>query len=140
MQIVFNLPNVFKPGSNRAENSKALLGLLNGLIAQNITFLTSNSNLKRPVPPLYRSRVRYGRTTWWENIPALYSRRYGDCKSLSCALIAEWRIAGIACEPVHRWIEAPNGATFYHILVQYEGGFEDPSKVLGMGKNENAHF
>jgi hypothetical protein len=140
MQIVFNLPNVFYPGSDRAENSKALLELLNGLIAQNIVYLTSNSYLKNPVPPLYRSKVRYGRTTWWENIPALYKRGYGDCKSLTAALIAEWRLKGIECEPVHRFYSLENGATNYHILVQHIDGFEDPSKKLGMGSNENAYF
>lgn len=142
MQITFNLPNVFYPGADRAENSAELKGLLDYLIGSNMRYLTSNSFRKRPVPSLYRSRVRYGRTTWWENIPALYRRGYGDCKSLTAALIAEYRLSGIQCEPVHRFFNGQNGATNYHILVQVDGktGFEDPSKVLGMGKNENAHF
>jgi hypothetical protein len=28
----------------------------------------------------------------------------------------------------------------YHILVQTVGGWEDPSRALGMGRNENAYF
>lgn len=140
MQIIFNLPQVFGEGSDRAENSLVLKQLLDTLISINIVYLKNQQLAKRAVPPLYRSGVRYGRTIWWEPIPALYARRFGDCKSLTAALIAEYRLRGIPAEPVHRWITSPTGATFYHILVQTDKGFEDPSKVLGMGKDENAYF
>lgn len=98
------------------------------------------------VPVLYKSGVRYGRTTIWDSIPGLYARKYGDCKSLTCAKIAEMRMAGVACEPAFRWKkrsgdgwdkESPND---FHILIQTGTGFIDPSKVLGMGKNENEKF
>ena len=140
MQIVFNLPQVFSQGSDRAENSLVLRALLDNLIRINLIYLACESDRGRPVPSLYRSGVRYGRTVWWEPIPALYERGFGDCKSLTAALIAEYRNEGIPCNPVHRWIDGPNGTTNYHILVQTERGFEDPSKVLGMGKDENAYF
>ena len=114
--------------------------LLDTLIFINLAYLENHA-----VPSLYDSGVVYGRTTLWEPIPALYARGYGDCKSLSAALIAEYRRKGIDCSPVFRWIRRPNdgyrkGETDYHILVQTARGFEDPSKVLGMGRNENAHF
>jgi hypothetical protein len=86
--------------------------------------------------------VVYGRTKLWEPIPALYQRGYGDCKSLTAALIAQYRKKRIACEPVFRWVRKPErqGETDYHILVHTDKGFEDPSKVLGMGADENSNY
>lgn len=84
--------------------------------------------------------MTYARTQVWEPIPALYKRGYGDCKSLTAALIAQYRLAGKKARPVFRFVPRPDGGTDYHILVQTERGFEDPSKVLGMGKNEVAKF
>lgn len=139
MQITYSLPHVFFPGSSQVENARVLKILLDMLIGLNESYLKNHA-----VPNLYRSGVVYGRTQVWEPIPALYARGYGDCKSLTAALIAEYRKNGIVCQPVFRWIRSkdPNkiGSTDYHILVQTNKGFEDPSKVLGMGKNENAHF
>jgi hypothetical protein len=70
----------------------------------------------------------------------MYKRRYGDCKSLATALCAQYRLAGIWCRPVFRFITRADGNTDYHILVQTESGWEDPSAKLGMGVNENASF
>jgi len=141
MQITFSLPHVFYPGSNRDEDADALRDSLDYLIRLNLSFLRHTA-----VAPLYQSGVRYGRTTIWDTIPALYKRGYGDCKSLTAALVAQYRIARIDCAPVFRWVRRNDGSgsTDYHILVQVApskqnpDGFEDPSKVLGMGKNENA--
>ncbi len=137
MDITFNIPHVFHPGSSQEDNAYALRDLLDCLIQLNLVYLRSNAALG-----LYHSGVRYGRTQIWDTIPALYERGYGDCKSLTAALIAEYRMKGIACSPVFRWIERGDGsgAVDYHILVQTAKGFEDPSKVLGMGQNENAQF
>lgn len=141
MQITYNLPQVFFDGSDRAENSLVLRTLLDCLIHINLIYLQLEASRGNVVPPLYRSGVIYGRTSWWEPIPALYHRKFGDCKSLSAALIAEYRMKGIHCVPVHRWIPGNDGATHYHILVQVgDNKFEDPSRRLGMGKNENAYF
>jgi hypothetical protein len=135
MQITFDLPHVFYPGSSDEENSYVLRGLLEMLIYQNLGYLRSHN-----VPSLYRSGVTYGRTTIWEGIPALYKRGYGDCKSLTAALIAEYRKAGKRAVPTFRWKPRPDGYKDWHILVQTADGFEDPSKMLGMGKNENARW
>ncbi|MGH9966569.1 MAG: hypothetical protein ACREBG_01880 [Pyrinomonadaceae bacterium] len=133
MQIIYNLPHVFN-GSSHVEDAYALRALLDCLVRLNLAFLRNH-----PVQNLYRSGVIYGRTTWWEPIPALYRRKYGDCKSLSAALIAEYVINGIEAKPVFRF--NPRGdAKDFHILVQTMNGFEDPSKRLGMGKNECAKF
>ncbi len=143
MQITYNLPHVFHGSSSSVENAIVLRILLDGLIAINTAYLAMH-----PVPELYRSGVRYGRTTWWEPIPALYPRRYGDCKSLSAVKIAEYRRKGFRAEPVFRFVDNADGSTDYHILVLTNAinehvnaeGFEDPSKVLGMGADENARF
>jgi hypothetical protein len=136
VQITFNLPHVFSPASNPVENARVLRALLVCLIETNVAYLREHPETRS----LYRSGVVYGRTTWWEPIPALYARGYGDCKSLAAALIAEYHMAGIPCSPVFRFVDFANGNKGYHILVQTGQGFEDPSKVLGMGKNENARF
>ena len=133
MQITFNLPHVFNPASNPVDNAYALRALLDCLVSINLAYLK-----RHPAPALYKSGVVYGRTVIWDSIPALYDRGYGDCKSLSDALIAEYRIKKIACEPAFRWIRNDNGSTDFHILVQVGDRFEDPSKKLGMGRSENA--
>lgn len=135
MQITFSLPHVFHPGSDQDENADALRDLLDCLIRLNLGYLRCNA-----VRGLYQSGVVYKRTEVWDTIPELYKKGFGDCKSLSAALIAQYRISGVDCAPVFRWIKRADGsgATDYHILVQTAKSFEDPSKVLGMGRNENS--
>lgn len=138
MDITFNIPHAFYPGSSPETNADALRALLDGLILLNLAFLRSHT-----VPALYQSGVRYGRTDIWDTIPALYEKGYGDCKSLSAALIAERRAQGIWAAPVFRfnYREDGSGELDFHILVQNaDGMFEDPSKVLGMGRHENARM
>jgi len=135
VRITVSMPHVFHPGSTPVENARALRVMLECLIQLNLAFLKDHSAL-----PLYKAGVVYGRTQVWDTIPSLYARGYGDCKSLSAALIAQYRHRGIAAQPVFRWTERPDGsgARDFHILVQTSRGWEDPSKVLGMGQNENA--
>jgi hypothetical protein len=107
--------------------------------------------------------VAYARTDDWETIPALYMqgahgtdepdsnfpRRYGifgDCKSLTAALIAERRMQGQFAEPQFRFAPMGDGHHMFHILV-WNGGdptqgtsYEDPSFKLGMGRDELAYF
>ncbi len=136
MQIVFNLPHVFCIGANPVENAKVLRRLLELMVTLNIDYLRGHPE----TPSLYRSRVVYARTVWWEPIPALYARGKGDCKSLATALVAQYRLAGIDCRPVFRFITTGPGTADYHILVQTPSGFEDPSKILGMGQHEIGKF
>jgi len=160
MEITFNLPYVFNPDSSQVDNAYALRSLLDCLIALNLGHLRFHT-----VPGLYQSGVKYGRTKVWEPIPALYlknkirdqfdpvyfvpndyttigAKRRGDCKSLTAALIAEYMIADKKCQPVFRFAPRKDGSGLldFHILVQTEHGFEDPSKELGMGKDEVARF
>lgn len=140
--ITFSMPHVFNGPASPADvelahvdNACALRVLLDCLIGLNLAYLRFHK-----CKPLYQAGVRYDRTQVWECIPALYRRSYGDCKSLAAALIAQYRFHGIQAEPVFRWINNQDGGTDYHILVQTQSGFEDPSKVLGMGKDECAKF
>jgi hypothetical protein len=127
----------FQPDTSPVENAHALRALLDCLIAVNQSYLRFHPS----TPDLYKSGVVYERVTEWLPIPALYRLGVGDCKSLACALIAQYRAAGIACDPSFRWIERPHSDEMvrdFHILVEIAPGmkFEDPSKILGMGANE----
>lgn len=135
MELTFNLKHWFESSSSMLENILALRCSMDYMINLNHSFL-----LYHRVPGLYQSGVRYARTRIWEPIPALYFRRLGDCKSLSAALIAQYRMRGVRAEPVFRWVSNTDESVDYHILVQTYSGFEDPSKVLGMGTNENERF
>jgi hypothetical protein len=137
MQITFNLPHVFHPGATPEENAPVLQALMDALIAINVAYLRQTPLCKG----LYDSGVVYGRTYWWEPIPALYTRGFGDCKSLAAALVAEYRVRrNTPANAVFRWIRNADGSTDFHILVQTPYGFEDPSRKLGMGADELRWF
>lgn len=141
MLIKYNLPHVYYPGADKVLNGTTLRVLVDTLVRLNLAYLASEKSHGRTVPLLYQSGVYYDRTLWWEPIPALYQRGYGDCKSLSAALIAErWFNQRQKTIPTFRWVENVDGSVDYHILVQVGNGFEDPSKVLGMGADENRRF
>jgi hypothetical protein len=136
--VTFDLPSCFDSASDPVDNARALQALLHCLGAINLIFLQFRPGC---IPPLYESGVYYDRTEVWDSIPALYRRGYGDCKSLTAALVAEYAAQGIKSKPVFRWmVDKGDNQTNYHILVQVADGFRDPSKVLGMEKNENAYF
>jgi len=140
MIIPFNFVHVFHPEASPVENALVLRRLLDCLTGLNVDYLQHH----RDTPALYKSGVRYRRQECWECIPTLFERKWGDCKSLACALAAEYIMTGIPARTVFRWKvnQEPGGNdwTMFHILVQCPGGFEDPSKVLGMGKDENAKY
>lgn len=138
-QWTFSVP-AFQERSTALENAEALHALLRCLTAINVEY---HKNRIGQVSRLYDSGVIYKRTVVWDSIPALYARRYGDCKSLTCALVAEYTIMGIFAKPVFRFLPrdmSPTQGEVFHILVQTPNGFEDPSKVLGMNRNENSYF
>lgn len=129
MIFQLDLPHVFRPGSSDEDNAMALEAMLEALIAANMVFLKRNPR----TPRLYKSGVRYARTTVWLSIPSLYSLGRGDCKSLTAALVAEERMAGRQAKPVFRPIfNKKKGMNDFHILVQTPYGYEDPSRKLGM--------
>lgn len=134
-QKIINVPQAFHPGSSPRTNSFALRKLLDELTDENQSYLA-----KTPSTGLYSSGIVYARTTEWDSIPALYNRGFGDCKSLTCALVAEYRNQGRPANSVFRYVKNSKGSYDFHILVQTPYGFEDPSKFLGMGNDENAWF
>jgi len=136
--VTFDLPKCFDTTSDPVSNAYALRALLNCLSAINLIYLQFRHGC---IAPLYESGVYYSRTQIWDSIPALYRRGFGDCKSLTAALVAEYAAQGIKSRPVFRWmVDKTDNQTNYHILVQTPHGFEDPSKVCGMEKNENSYF
>lgn len=136
MRICFDLGGVFYPGASDEDNAQALQALLEALVAINRVYIRRFPR----TPKLYQSGVRYGRTQVWDSTPDLYARRYGDCKSLTAAYVAEIRQAegDKAARPVFRFAKNPQtGQKDFHILVQRNrkvngSYFEDPSRVLGM--------
>lgn len=159
MELNLNLPHVFSPGTSALDNACALRCLLDCMVDLNISYLKYHE-----VPSLYNSGVRYGRTTIWEPIPALYlpnkvqdffnpvfwiprgvngGEKRGDCKSLGTARVAELRMKGVQAEPTFRWAKRGDGLgnLDFHILVQLANGdYEDPSRKLGMGSQEVQRF
>jgi hypothetical protein len=140
-QVTLDLPGLFTLESSPRLNALALQALMRCLCEMDIAFLASHPD----IPPLYLSGVKYDRTFVWDTTPALYARRYGDCKTVTAVRVAELRRSGIPALPVFRWVPGdgkngrPNdGMLHYHILVQSvptaenPDGYEDPSKVLGM--------
>lgn len=86
------------------------------------------------LPPLYQSGVRYQReppgSERWQLPDETYRRRRGDCEDLSVWRAAELQLAGVDARPVvYR-----TGPRQLHVIVQTPGGYEDPSRVLGMGR------
>lgn len=137
MDITFSLSHVFHGTAGYRENAIALRILLTCLIDLNCAFL-STPGVK--VKPLYTSGVRYQRGKKWLTIYDLYKLKKGDCKSLTAALVAEYRRQGIVAVPVFRFKRRKDGSLLFHILVLvpnkdgYEKKlYEDPSKRLGMG-------
>lgn len=162
MQITFNLPHVFSAVSSKVDNAYALRALLDCQVSLGLGYLRRHA-----VPGLYQSGVVYARTYIWEPLAALYlpnkhrisgsiywkpvglsgGKKKGDCKSLAPALIAELLHTGYKARPVFRFVprDDGSGALDFHILVQTDhpravSGWMDPSKDLGMGKNEVARF
>ena len=133
MEITFNLPHVFEGASDSQSESYVLRALLDAQTKINLAYLRDHA-----VKSLYSSGVVYGRTKLWEPIPAVIMRGYGDCKSLAPWLVAQYLSTGLDARCVHRWVRRPDGLKDFHVLVQTRNGYEDPSRVLGMGANENA--
>ena len=139
MEITYELGNVFMGTGNAVHNAEVLRILLDCSVNLNLSFLRHHK-----VPPLYASGVVYLRDKTWKDIPALYKKKRGDCKSLAPALAAEYLNKGIAAKPVFRFKKVAANKILYHILVMvpnkngYEKKlYEDPSVRLGMGLNDS---
>lgn len=92
------------------------------------------------LPPLYKANVRYqreprlpngGRANRWLTVRQIYRKKRADCEDLAAArcgeLIAKGEDARIDIKYVRPGL--------FHIRVKREdGSIEDPSAILGMGK------
>jgi hypothetical protein len=140
MQIVYDAPFVFFPNSSKLANALVLRASMDYLVTLNRIYLSTAKQHGYPVPGLYQSGIRYGRTQVWDTIQAALQRRHADCKTLSAWLIAELQERGFAAQPEFRWNPRPSGERDFHILVMTEKGIRDPSKDFGMGADEAAYF
>lgn len=115
-----------------------ILRTLEALTVTNIAYLTSY-----PVPPLYRSGVRYLERVpcvdgeCWQDAALTYKTQAGNCKELSSWRVAELIIAGedarhrVTRTSVTR--EHDGIVVTYHVTVRRGNGtIEDPSRLLGM--------
>lgn len=92
---------------------------------------------QRRYPDLYKSGIRYkkepkipGRFERWQTIKDMMRSGWGDCEDLASARVAQLRMMGVRAVP---WLKKHGGT--WHVVVRYPNGkFEDPSKILGMGK------
>lgn len=122
-------------GERNPARSKAYLRILcDALTSLDMVYLRAHP----ATPTLYQSGVRYLRDRPdqedWQTVPEVLFRGGADCKSLAAWRAAELRIRGIPAFCQFRWRGKEDRATF-HIEVQYpDGRIEDPSKILGMGR------
>jgi hypothetical protein len=156
VEITFALSHLYAPGASPRENAEGLKALLDALVVLDRCFIRHNAPR-----PLYAAGLVYARTDLWETIPDLYAAsyhgtdrkesnfkprygRFGDCKSLTAARVAELLEAGHPAEPVFRFATRPGGSNLFHILVRWHDGrsekWEDPSAHLGMGRDEMKWF
>ena len=133
MQVVLNLPDFVGTNEDIGESAEFINAMLACVVTMNRRYLKRHS-----VPHIYSSGVRYGRTTEWEVVPGVLRRKVADCKSLAPWLTAVYLNQGRFAQCGFRYRMNPRtGFLDYHILVDGPNGWEDPSRVLGMGKNEN---
>jgi hypothetical protein len=106
--------------------------VLNALVRLNLLEMS-----QRKYPPLYHLGVRYqrepqipGRYEQWRTIREIVTAGHGDCEDLATARVAELRRAGIRAIP---WL-LKNGPTWHVVVRHPDGKIEDPSKILGMGR------
>jgi len=98
-------------------------------------------------PGLFISGVRYQRepkgVEEWQDVAETLRRGHGDCEDLACMYASELVVRhGIDARPDFTMREIRNPSTgdlskMFHIFVRLPGGERvDPSKILGMGRND----
>jgi hypothetical protein len=89
------------------------------------------------LPPLYESGVVYRREPRgqerWKLAPQIYMDGYDDCEGLATVRAAELRLDGYdAAARVYH--PNPNRGQLHTVVVFPDGRIEDPSRILGMGR------
>lgn len=130
--------SLFDPDTDRVYSERAILSLLYGLVGVNREYLRRYQTL-----PLYRAGVKYIReegSEHWLAIPDIIKNGGGDCEDLACWRVAELLEVGVNAKPFLRWRKHGGSFYLYHVLVKKMVGgkeiIEDPSRILGMGKEE----
>lgn len=101
--------------------------------SQGIVALNRAIMRRQPLPPLYRSNVRYQKESLgsenWRTADEVYRLGYGDCEDLANYRTAELQLEGeLATTKIRR-----TGFRKFHAVVRRENGrIEDPSRRLGM--------
>ncbi len=132
--IVFKA-DLFATEADRLRSQKVLLILLDALVASNVDWLQR----KPGTPGIYQAGVRYraeAGTEEWKIIPECMRDGLADCEDLAAWLCAELRVKGVAAKP---YLEFKRYGNFYlyHVMVKLPNGeVLDPSRRLGMGKDE----
>lgn len=122
MRVALNVP----------ADPAALRAATMGLVALNRVIMR-----RRPLPPLYRSGVRYriegvGNENW-NTADVVFRKGIGDCEDLAAWRVAELQLAGELGAMPHI---IKTGFKRYHAQVRRaDGRIEDPSRVLGMGRH-----
>lgn len=88
----------------------SLNAAMEGLVCVNVTMMLGAFLVGSPVPPLYRSGIRYGREPgareWWQNIADSFAeldrtkkknglKSQTDCEDLACHRAAELRVGAV---------------------------------------------
>lgn len=98
--------------------------------------LATEDHASKPLPPLYRSGIRYqperGTENWLLPSEALLAG-VADCEDLSAYRVGELRASGV--DPEARIVVEQTGPRTLHAVVRRgDGSIEDPSRALGMGR------
>jgi len=127
--------SLFTDGLTRQGSEKIILYLLEALIKADTIQMSEVS-----IPKLYESGVRYVadyETPEWKGAIRAFQDKTAECKDLAAWRCAEYRKAGIAAMPHLFWRSNDRtGQLLYHVVCRLPTGrFEDPSRMLGMGKD-----
>jgi hypothetical protein len=146
---------MFRGDWDQIWSQERLLHLMEALCRVNQTHIrqmnifVQRGLVSSPYPLLYKAGIHYERekngTEIWPDIPSLLSGvmgkgdhpgNWGDCEDLACWRVAELReIAKVNAKPFAKWRRRDGGVYAYHALVLLpDGRLEDPSLVLGMGR------
>jgi hypothetical protein len=132
----------FGPGINIEHGMVVLRVLLNALYEIDCDQWRRNPQY----PGLGESGVVYKRepknTEEWQDVTETLERGYGDCEDLACMLASEITVRhDIDARPDFTLREMPregqSPSLLFHIFVRLPNGKRiDPSRLLGMGRND----
>lgn len=128
-----------KVSLNVPASAAALSAALEGLVGVNYVLMQRARRANRSFPPLYEAGVLYKpepviggkRREEWLTADRVLKRRHADCEDLAGYRAAELRMAGVPARAVAR----RSGPRKFHAVVRWPNGqYEDPSRILGMGR------